>query len=91
MSMWRILLHGLPSQGPFKAIYDRQRRSTDEYRAHAAKLKRRRYRKNPTKQLSVNRSYKERFVERYGLEAWNARQREYKRRWRARRQGEIDI
>lgn len=88
MTLWRILLHGLPTHGAYKAIYDRQRRNNAEYRKRENAQKRSRYQTNPEKQLSINRSYKARFIQRHGLEAWNARQREYLRQWRARKQGE---
>lgn len=81
--MWRLLIQGLPSQGVYKSIYDRQRRSTEEYRERAAKQRRKRYKKNPEPSLTANRNYKDRFVAEHGLEAWNARQREYKRNWLA--------
>lgn len=86
--LWQLLLRGIPAQGPFKPIYDRQRRGREEVKEREAKAKRRRYRTKAgrARMLANNQSYKERFIERHGLEAWQTRQRKYKRRWRTKEQ-----
>ena len=81
MNMWKILINGLPTQGPFKSIYDKQRRSTEAFKEAEAKIKRERYRKSTKEKkarLDANRRYKANYIEKHGQQAWSDRQAAYK-------------
>ena len=87
MVNWKLLISGLTAQGEHKKYYDKARRSRPQHKAKEAIRRRRKYTSDPelrARILEVNKNARERWIEKYGIEAWRARNREYKRQYKLR-------